>query len=219
MCKPKAAFFDIDHTIIRGSTARHFLTNAFRKKIIPFRMFCSIPFYYFQYRFMRPEWEKWTKKFPHFAGIERETICTMSGECFEVYKKTIFPEIAAIIKEYKEQACPVYFATSSIDIFVEPFMFYFEADGLIASKLEFLDDKTSGGFLGEPAFGKEKLKKVLNKVEELGISIKDCAFYSDSIHDKPLLDVVGFPVAVNPDKRLKRLAQKKNWPIIEPRSK
>lgn len=216
---PKAAFFDIDHTVIRGSSGRHFLTRAFRKKIIPLKMLLSIPFYYFQYRFMHPDWENWTKKFPHFAGIDRETVCSISGECFELYKKTIFPEIAVIIKEYKEQDCPVYFATSSIDIFVEPFMSYFEADGLIASKLEFEQDRTSGGFLGEPAFGKEKLKKVTEKVQELGLHLSECAFYSDSIHDRPLLEAVGFPVAVNPDTRLKKLAQKNNWPVIEPRAK
>lgn len=219
MNKPKAAFFDIDHTVIRGSSGRHFLTSAFRKKIIPFKMLCSIPFYYFQYRFMHPDWENWTKKFPHFAGIDRQTVCSISGECFDVYKKTIFPEIASIIKDYKEQGCPVYFATSSIDIFVEPFMDHFEADGLISSKLEFIDDKTSGGFLGEPAFGKEKLKKVRQKAEELGIGLHECAFYSDSIHDRPLMETAGFPVAVNPDKRLKKLALEKNWPIIEPRGK
>ncbi len=219
MDKPRAAFFDIDHTVIRGSSARHFLLKAFRKKLIPFRMLFAIPFYYFQYRFMHPEWEQWTKKFRHFAGIDYQTVCTISGECFEIYKKTIFPEIAAIIKEYKEQGCPVYFATSSIDIFIEPFISYFQADGLIASKLEFEDDKTSGGFLGEPAFGKEKLKKVLKKTEELGLNLADCAFYSDSIHDSPLLEAVGFPVAVNPDSKLKRLALKKNWTIIEPHVK
>ncbi len=219
MDRPKAAFFDIDHTVISGSSGRHFLTAAFRKKIIPFGMICSIPFYYFQYRFLHPSWENWTKKFPGFADIDENTVRTISLESFEKYKKSIFPEIEAVISAHKKEGCPVIFATSSVDIFVEPFMAYFKADDLIASSLEFINGKTTGGFKGEPAFGKEKLKRVQQRVTEMGLTLEDCAFYSDSIHDRPLLEHAGFPFAVNPDRRLRKLAKEKNWPVIEPRKK
>lgn len=216
MKEPKLAFFDIDHTVIRGSTGRHFLTEAFRRNLIPFRMLFSVPFYYFQYRFMNPEWESWSKKLPAFAGIKYDTIIDISQDCFEHYKKTIFPQIELLIRSYKKKGIPVYFATSSVDLFVKPFMSYFAVDGLISSKIEFIDGKTSGGFLGNPAFGIAKLKKVQEKIEELGLSLSDCAFYSDSIHDRPLLEASAIPVAVNPDKKLKKLAKEKNWLIIDP---
>ena len=216
MKEPKVAFFDIDHTVIKGSTGRHFLTEAFRRKLIPFRMLVSVPFYYFQYRFMKPEWENWSKKFTAFSGISYDTIVDISQHCFDLYKDTIFPQIELLIRSYKEKGIPVYFATSSVDLFVEPFMSYFDVDGLLSSKIEFIDSKTSGGFLGNPAFGSAKLKKVQEKIKELGLSLCDCAFYSDSIHDRPLLEACANPVAVNPDKKLEKLAKKKGWLIIEP---
>jgi phosphoserine phosphatase len=50
-----------------------------------------------------------------------------------------------------------------------------------------------------------------------GVSLADCAFYSDSIHDLPLLLEVGEPVAVAPDRRLRREAEARGWSILEPR--
>jgi phosphoserine phosphatase len=65
-----------------------------------------------------------------------------------------------------------------------------------------------------PAFGAEKLSRARALIERLGLSGADCAFYSDSVHDLPLLEAVARPVAVNPDHRLKRIARRRGWEII-----
>ncbi|MBN2050780.1 MAG: HAD-IB family hydrolase, partial [Spirochaetales bacterium] len=72
----------------------------------------------------------------------------------------------------------------------------------------------TGRFEGKLHFGENKKKEALSFLRERGITPEECAFYSDSIHDRPLLEAVGTPVAVNPDIRLKELACQRGWRII-----
>ena len=48
----------------------------------------------------------------------------------------------------------------------------------------------------------------------VGAVLRDCTFYSDGISDRPLLEAVGHPVAVNPDPRLRRIARHHGWPVV-----
>ena len=92
---------------------------------------------------------------------------------------------------------------------------FVKADDLIASSLQFSDGLATGKFDGEPTFRENKLKKVKEYVKGKNIDLDNCAFYSDSIHDFPLLNEVGFPVCVNTDNRLKNEAIKQNWEIMK----
>lgn len=215
--KPAAAFFDIDHTIIRYSSGGLFLVEAFRQGIVPLHLVLSIPFYYAQYRLFRPKWNTRMKPVQGLDGIHRSSIEKISREIFQKkYLQNVFPEIQQRIEQLQAQGTDVILATSSIDILVEPLSSWLNADHLIASKLEFSEGKTTGCFEGKPVFSEEKLKRVREYAEGKKIALSECAFYSDSIHDLPLLEAVGTPVAVNPDARLYKLAVSKNWEIIRP---
>ena len=63
------------------------------------------------------------------------------------------------------------------------------------------------------AFGSNKAARVREWAEAHGVSLSSCAFYSDSFADRTLLSEVGFPVCVNPDRRLRKLAALNGWPI------
>jgi phosphoserine phosphatase len=64
-------------------------------------------------------------------------------------------------------------------------------------------------------FRAEKSARVMEFIARAGESPEDCGFYSDSIYDLPLLEAIGHPVAVNPDFRLRRIAARRGWPIID----
>jgi HAD superfamily hydrolase (TIGR01490 family) len=87
-------------------------------------------------------------------------------------------------------------------------------DHVVASTFE-IDEH--GRFTGKPirpfAFGEGKVTLAKRLAEEHAFSLEDSAFYSDSISDLPLMEVVREPVAVNPDPRLKRIAEKRGWRI------
>lgn len=62
-------------------------------------------------------------------------------------------------------------------------------------------------------YGEHKVGLARDFAEARGVSLDDCAFYSDSISDAPLLEAVGKPIVINPDFRLRRLAKKRRWPV------
>jgi phosphoserine phosphatase len=86
---------------------------------------------------------------------------------------------------------------------------------LPATTLEFRDGICTGKIVGLPMFRAEKSARVMEFIERAGETPEDCGFYSDSIYDLPLLEAIGHPVAVNPDFRLRRIAARRGWPIID----
>ena len=84
---------------------------------------------------------------------------------------------------------------------------------VIASELA-VDNGCLTGKLALPlCYGVGKLTRCQAFATELGVSLAHATFYTDSISDLPLLEAVGRPVAVNPDRRLRRLATRRGWPV------
>lgn len=211
----KLAIFDIDHTITKHSTGEYFILEACRSKVLPWSVLLAAPKVYFAYRFGTINWDSWAGAIAGIENIPRETFVRVAEKAFNTHHLTnIFPGIKAIIDAYKAAGVPVYLATSSVDIFVEPLAAHLGVDGLLASRLEFADGVSTGRIEGSPVFGPEKSRRMSELLTSLAVAAGDCAFYSDSIHDRPLLEAVGMPVAVNPDWRLRRLARNRGWKIL-----
>jgi HAD superfamily hydrolase (TIGR01490 family) len=209
------AFFDIDHTLIKRSSGACFLIEANRCGVVPLSLLFGIPGLYFKYIFQDLHWEDWVDNLPGVHGISRDAFKKIALMSYDRRcKKLLFPKMIERVESLKAQGIPVWFATSSVDVLVQPIVDCLGADGLIASQLEFSDGISTGKFDGKPAFGIEKLRRVRDQAESLGADLRDCSFYSDSVHDLPLLEAVGTPVAVNPDFRLKKIARQRGWEII-----
>lgn len=73
----------------------------------------------------------------------------------------------------------------------------------------------TGQPLGEICYGKGKLTIAREYAGRHSVELSACTFYTDSMADSPLLEVVGKPVVVNPDQRLKRLARARGWPVAD----
>ncbi len=73
----------------------------------------------------------------------------------------------------------------------------------------------TGRTVGTLCFGRGKLQHAQEFAKEQGVRLSDCAFYTDSFADLPVLEAVGRPVAVNPDRRLRRLALKRGWETVD----
>ena len=81
------------------------------------------------------------------------------------------------------------------------------------TELEIADGALTGGLVGEPCYGEGKLIWGRRIAERHGFALDECWFYTDSASDLPLAEVIGHPVAVNPDAKLKTVARKRGWPI------
>ncbi len=209
------AFFDVDHTITRRATGSRFAVTAVKNGIVKARYLLTLPFLYIAYRAGKLSPSKLNRNFAALRGLHRDDLEKIAASTFEKQiKGDIFLGALELIAALKKNGSRIVLATSALDIVARKVADFIKADELIASALEFDGDITTGCFLGNPAFGPAKLELARGFALRSGISLSDCAFYSDSIHDLPLLLEVGKPVAVNPDTHLIREAHARGWEII-----
>src|SRR5580698_1919954 len=88
------------------------------------------------------------------------------------------------------------------------------ASGHISNRLEIKDGYATGKLLRPIVAGPEKARLLREWAKARGADLGDCFAYSDSYSDVPMLSVVGYPCAVNPDLRLLKLARTYAWPVI-----
>ncbi len=211
----RVAFFDVDHTITRKSTARRYAVHAAKSGFFPFRTLLSIPVHYLSYRFGNMKTNLFTREFDFLRGISYDDMVRLARETFDLYiKADIYQGAEALIRRLKEEGQEIVLATSSIEVIIRPLAEYLKVSHTIASRLEFVNGVSTGRFLEYPNFGEEKKQRVLEFLEKQGISLEDSSFYSDSKHDRPLLESAGKAVAVHPDRTLKRIARQMGWEII-----
>lgn len=210
-------FFDVDHTITRTSSARHFAIQGIKTGVFPKRSLFYIPYYYLYYRYGKISEKSFERLFPVLRGIPKKNLDEISALCFErKLKKAIYEDARELIKNLQADGKKIVLATSSLDIIVKPIARYLEIDDIIATSLQFsgVDLTCTGNFSSAPIFKLEKKLRVSDYVQSHGLTLDQCSFYSDSVHDLPLLEAVGQPVIVNPDPRLKKIALQRSWPVI-----
>jgi HAD superfamily hydrolase (TIGR01490 family) len=206
------AFFDVDHTLTRRSTGYRFAVEAAKRGVVRAHRLAGMPFYYMAYRLGRPSPALFEREHAILRGIKREFIMEVAQAAFESrIAADLFPQALELIASLKEAGTKIYLATSSFDFVVHPLAARLGAEGIVASHLEFVDGVSTGRFEGRPAFGPVKLERASAEAEAAGVGLAGCSFYSDSIHDLPLLLAVGKAVAVNPDPRLLCEARRRGW--------
>ena len=212
----KVHIFDIDHTLIKGSTAFYFLIEALRKKQLSLKSLLGLPFQWFLYKLAIIDPEFIENQIHFLKGIKEETIRKLNEEAFKLYtKKNIFKEACELIEGLKKKGNRIIFATSSFNVIIDPLMDFFKINEALSSNLEVVDGKCTGKITGEALFANKKLTAVASWLVREGIDFKDVYFYSDSYNDLPTLEAAGNPIAVNPDRRLLKKASKQGWPILK----
>lgn len=207
--------FDVDHTLISGSSGKHFIVTAIREGVLPRSVMLSIPLVYLRYRLGKLKPAHINREMPPLRGIHRTTLEEVCRIAYaEQIEPALYRDAIDYIRPLQAQGDEIVLATSSVDIIVEPLAERLGIDAIIASSMEFdSDGNCTGRFHRVPTFGEEKRARVLRFLADRGVSPEQCAFYSDSVYDLPLLEAVGTPVAVNPDFLLARHAKKAGWRI------
>ncbi|MBN2553772.1 MAG: HAD family phosphatase [Spirochaetales bacterium] len=210
----KYDFFDVDHTIMSGSSAPLFAWKAVRRGIFPASTLLYIPFFFLQYHAGRlnPDSRDW--RFPMLSGRTRQELEEISRANFDSLKERIYPEVRRLIAELQGRGHRVALATSSLDLIVRPMAEELGIRDVIASSLEFVGGRSTGRLAEGPLLKERKQEKVYEFIRERGAGWQDCSFYTDSVNDLALLESVAEPIAVNPDRRLRRIASKRGWRIV-----
>jgi len=134
-------------------------------------------------------------------------------------RERIVPRIPASARELLARHCDdlVVIATATNRFLTEPIAREFGVEHLIATEPEMRGGRFTGKVLGTPSFREGKATRVEQWLAARGQPLAEFAeswFYSDSINDRPLLERVTHPVAVDPDERLKKLALEREWRVI-----
>ena len=211
----KLHLFDVDHTITRGSTGRRFAEAAARRGLITLWQLARIPLNYAAYRLGGGGISFFENDFPVIKGVDKVLLEEIGREVFErKIIKALRPELLEIIASLKAEGGAIVLATSSLDFMVRPLADHIGAEAVLASSLEYEDERCTGRLAGQVLFGAVKRDAALAYARSRGIELADCSFYSDSIHDLPLLLEVGRPIAVYPDRRLLKEALVRGWEIL-----
>jgi HAD superfamily hydrolase (TIGR01490 family) len=208
-------FFDVDHTLLRGSTSRYFLAEALKRGIISFRQIRQLPQEWLRYKtgWARQDFIETAVK--RLAGLELRVVEDLARDCFEEWiKPRLYREGLRLIDEIRRRGEVVWFASSSPRTLLEPLEPFFAVDGVVASVLEFSGGISTGRLKGKALFGPHKLEAARDWLEERALDPGELFFYSDSYTDLPLLEFSGHPVAVNPDPILWREARRRGWTIL-----
>jgi HAD superfamily hydrolase (TIGR01490 family) len=221
----RAAFFDLDKTLIPGSSLFLLARGLYDRDM--FRVRDLIRFGWGQLMFrLRGEQA-------HGVDMSRDsTLSFVTGRSQkelmewgrEIVDERILPivyeDIVEVIDDHKERGDLTFLVTAAPIELAEVIAAELGMDGAVATVSE-LDEAGfyTGRLVGEIMHGPAKAKAVAEVAAERGIELGECAAYSDSINDLPLLEAVGFPHAVNPEPELKRLALARGWPIHELRTR
>jgi HAD superfamily hydrolase (TIGR01490 family) len=211
----KYIFFDVDHTIISGSSGPLFVRKGVRLGLFPALTLLYIPFYFLQYYLGSLEADSRDWRFSVLSGRSRRELEDLSRANYETMKSRIYPEVRGLIEELQGQGRQVVLATSSLDLIVRPLAEDLGIREVIATALEFVEERCTGRFAEGPLLKEKKKEKVYDFIRSREAEWRDCSFYTDSVNDLALLESVADPVAVNPDRRLRRIASMRGWRVLE----
>lgn len=174
-----------------------------------------LPLEWLKYKAGRLDMDFIEKAVALLAGIEESDLERIAGTCFDRrIMRDVYPGAARLIRDARERGERVIFASASFRFVIRPLERFFGIDESLACELEFRDGRTTGRLVGRSLLGSKKKDAVQEWLERNGEPAGGVSFYSDSYLDIPTLELCGRPVAVNPDRRLAREAEKKGWEIL-----
>ena len=213
----KVAFFDLDNTLIGGDSdylwgehlaglgvvdvAEHRRRNerfmeAYRQGTLDIEEFLA-----FQLAPLRDhgmdELERWRAEF-----IET-TIAPL-----------VLPKAVDLLDRHRRRGEALVIITSTNRFITAPIARLLDVDHLLATEPEISGGRFTGRVSGPPCAGEGKVLHAKRWAEPRDVRLEDACFYTDSIADLPLMEAVGSPRAVDPDERLRMVAERREWPIL-----
>jgi HAD superfamily hydrolase (TIGR01490 family) len=153
--------------------------------------------------------------YANFKGMTEDRLIMIAEEIHEeVMMKNMFKGTRALVQRCLDLGHEVVFVSGSLDVILAHFAKELGVQTVIANRLEIKDRKATGKILRPVVAGPEKAFLIRQHAAANGHDLNKCFAYSDSYSDVPMLSVVGYPAAVNPDKKLERLALAYQWPVL-----
>jgi len=219
MEKLKAAFFDVDGTLVRTNIVHAHAYYAMNQGTIlgtawkTFKTVASVPMFMVTDRINRKFFNELF--YGYYEGQSEDRLETLASELFEdVLKPAIFPGTKRLIEECRRAGCKIVLVTGALDFTVRDLAKHLGADAVIANKMRFVQGVATGQVIPPIIEGAHKALVIRDYCVRENIALEKSFAYSDSFSDYPMLAVVGHPAAVNPEPKLARVARAYEWPIV-----
>ena len=216
--RPTAAFFDLDKTIIARSSTFAFSKEFQAGGLISRGAVLRSAYAQFVYLVGGADHDQMERMRQFMsqlcAGWDVQTVTDIVADTLHnIVDPLVYDEAVSLIEEHHAAGRDVIIVSTSGAEMVEPIGEMLGADHVVATRMEVADGKYTGK-IRFYAYAENKAKAINDLARKRGYDLENCYAYSDSITDVFMLETVGHPYAVNPDKDLRRIARDRGWPIL-----
>ncbi len=216
----EAAFFDLDKTVISRASLLAFGARFFQEGLIDRRTVVRSLWAQLVYRYLGAN-ERRLERLERSVleltqGWHQSVVRRVVAEALsEIITPLVYREAVELIELHHLAGRKVFLVSASPEEIVEPMAAFLGVDGQIATRPRVDSDGTYTGEMAFYAYGPYKAAAMTEVAAREGIDLARSYAYSDSYTDLPMLEAVGHPVAVNPDRVLARVARERGWEILE----
>ncbi|HEY5658479.1 MAG TPA: HAD family hydrolase [Myxococcota bacterium] len=209
------AFFDMDKTLISENSGSLYMKHRYQKGEISGVDLLKGIGAYLQYKLGLLDIRNWTKNMMvQFRGKSEEELQKEALQWFdEMVAQTIYPEAEQLVREHQAAGHVVAIVSGATKFVVRPLAARLGIEHMLYTRLEVEEGLFTGRVIEPICFEEGKIYWLQQFIEEHEVDLARSWFYSDSITDRALLDLVGHPVTVNPDPLLYREALRRRWPV------
>ena len=214
-----AAFFDLDKTLMAGSSGMQFARVATRQGIVGRRQLARWGVEHLRYR-LRGTTDERTADVLRVArelitGVPAMKIARMGPEVMADILPRVYPEMLAEVHAHQDAGRPTFIVSAAGNEIVESLARVLGMEGGIGTSYEVdAEGNFTGRLEGPFVYGPGKVEAMESFAARHGIDLTASYAYSDSLSDLPMLRAVGNPVAVNPDPPLAAIAKQEDWQVL-----
>jgi HAD superfamily hydrolase (TIGR01490 family) len=214
-----AAFFDLDKTLMAGSSGLHFARAAARNGMVSRRQMARWGLDNVRFRLRGVTDDQTDAVIAQIKellrGVRERDLAWMAPEVLAAVIPRIYPQMLDEVRSHQEAGRPVFIVSAAGNELVSMLALVLAMDGGIGTAYAVGDDGRMTGELDGPfMYGEGKVEAMRRFADEHDIDLAQSYAYSDSASDLPMLRAVGNPVAVNPDSVLAEIARAEGWRIM-----
>lgn len=215
----QAAFFDLDKTIIAGSSTLALGMPLYRCGLLTRKLLARAAYARAVYRLRGADHDRMERMRSELTNLVRgwhaaEITRVIEQATPEAIGPLIYPEAVRLIEEHKAAGHEVWLVSSASDDIVRSVGELLGVTNVIATRMV-VDQGRYTGDIEFYAYADQKADAIRELAARHGYQLADSYAYSDSITDQPMLAAVGRPYAVNPDRRLRTVAIRQGWPVMD----
>lgn len=214
----EAAFFDLDKTLMSGSSSMEFARVARTRGIISRRQIATWAIDHLKFRIRGATDEETAQVLAvaqeSIGGSKASLIDRMWPEILVGILPRIYPKILAEVHRHQDEGRLTFIVSAAGSEMVESLAAILGMDGGIGTRYVVEDGRYTGELDGPFVYGPGKVTAISRIAGEKELDLDASWAYSDSVSDLPMLEAVGNPVVVNPDPHLARIARERDWRVM-----